>query len=41
MPGAGVLHILLAINSLRAAREKMAKPFFIFTAVLACKAKSP
>lgn len=28
-------------DSLRAAGEKMAKPFFIFTAVLSFKAKSP
>lgn len=35
------LCVLLAINSLRADGEKMAEPFFIFTAVQAFKAKSP
>lgn len=39
MPGAGAARP--AGDSLRAAGEKMAKPFFIFTALLAFKAKSP
>lgn len=35
------LCVLLGINSLRVDEEKMAKPFFIFTATQAFKAKAP